>query len=94
MLVLVLSAGDTLSKRAMMIFIHAWLSEFRFSYSRNSCQTPVGRTYLYMNVRPGQDGHLPGQDVSPNQSTRYAMDGWPMTDGHGELLPRENLQQG
>jgi hypothetical protein len=27
---------------------------------RNSCQTPVWRTYLYMNVRPGQDGHLPG----------------------------------
>jgi hypothetical protein len=60
MQVLVLSADDTLSKRDMMISIHAWPSEFRFSYSRNSCQTPVGRTYLYMNVRPGQDGHLPG----------------------------------
>jgi hypothetical protein len=33
MQVLVLSADDTLSKRAMMISIHAWLPEFRFSYS-------------------------------------------------------------
>lgn len=33
-----------------------------------------------MNVRPGQDGHLPGlayQDVSLDK------DGWPMTDEHG-----------